>query len=205
MEKDISKLPAEVTAALNLGAALGENRAFSLIAGRCSAAQAAGLHRVRKDKLYKTCTAQWGEFCSQYLGMSKRHADEMIGLFEEFGPDYFEVAQLTRISAATYRSIACSVRDKAIHIEGKPPIALILENAGQVTAAVAELRRGAEVKSKPGPSRAQRMDTLERQCRDVTAAFAELVGETCSKDEKASLWSMRAKLLVQLDNLKIAA
>ena len=45
MEKDISKLPAEVTAALNLGAALGENRAFSLIAGRCSAAQAAGLHR----------------------------------------------------------------------------------------------------------------------------------------------------------------
>jgi hypothetical protein len=149
MENDVSKLPAEVASALELGATLGENRAFGVIAGRCSAAQAAGLQRIREEKLYKSCTAKWAEFCPKYLGMSKRHADEMIQLLEEFGPSYFEVSQLTRISADTYRAIASSVHDKAIHIDGQKPIALIPENAAQVTAAVAELRRKGDVPAKP--------------------------------------------------------
>ena len=39
-EDFLSELPAESAALLDLGVALGQNHAFGLIAGRCSAAQA---------------------------------------------------------------------------------------------------------------------------------------------------------------------
>ena len=205
MNGEVSNLPAEVASALELGATLGENRAFGRIAGRCSAAQAAALRRIREEKLYKSCTPTWGEFCPKYLGMSKRHADEMIQLFEQFGRSYFEMSQLTRISAGTYRTIAAAVYDRAIHIEGRAPIALIPENAAQVTAAVAELRRESKAQPKPAPTRKQKIDALARQCGAVADAFTELAGDGCSHEERASLWQIRAHLLVQLHDLKIAA
>jgi hypothetical protein len=40
METSNSELPAEVAELLELGSVLGQNQAFGLVAGRCSAAQA---------------------------------------------------------------------------------------------------------------------------------------------------------------------
>jgi len=52
-EDFLSELPAESAALLDLGVAPGQNHPFGLIAGRCSAAQAAGLRRLREEKLNK--------------------------------------------------------------------------------------------------------------------------------------------------------
>lgn len=64
MEEQVSSgLTAENAALLELGIALGQNHAFGLIAGRCSAAQAEGLRRLREEKQYQRCTDKWDDFC----------------------------------------------------------------------------------------------------------------------------------------------
>lgn len=70
-EELLGELAAEDAALLELGVALGQNHAFGLIAGRCSAAQAEGLRRLREEKLYKRCTEKWNDFCPRYLKMSR--------------------------------------------------------------------------------------------------------------------------------------
>jgi hypothetical protein len=84
---------------------------FGLIADRCSAAQAETLRRVREEKLYLKCSPKWEEFCRQYFGMSYSQADRIIRLLEKFGPNYFALSQLTRISADVYRAIEPAVKD----------------------------------------------------------------------------------------------
>jgi hypothetical protein len=135
---------------LQLGVALGQQHAFGLVAGRCSAAQAETLRRIREEKLYVKCAPAWKEFCPKYLGMSGSHADHIIRLLDEFGPKYFAVSQLTRISADVYRAIAPAVQDGVLEYKGET-IELAPENARAVTAAVTALRREAEVKKPPPP------------------------------------------------------
>src|SRR5690348_1913910 len=62
MKEPISEPPAESAGLIDLGVVLGQNQAFAIVAGRCSAAQAAGLQRLREQRLYKTCTPHWAEF-----------------------------------------------------------------------------------------------------------------------------------------------
>src|SRR5262249_13915878 len=111
-----------------LGAMMGRREAFGIIAGRCSAAEANCLRRIREEKLYKTKAGDWRTFCRVHLGLSRSLADKIIRLLDEFGPDYFEVAQLARISAESFRQIASCVKDKALHVNGEA-IVLIPENA----------------------------------------------------------------------------
>src|SRR4051812_29211684 len=135
---------------LDLGIALGQQHAFAIVAGRCSAAQAETLRRIREEKAYLKCSPLWREFCPKYLGMSSSQADRIIHLLDEFGPKYFSVAQVTRISAEVYRAIAPAVQDGVLEFKGET-IELAPENVRAVTAAVAGLRRGAPVKKKPPP------------------------------------------------------
>jgi len=135
---------------LQLGVALGQQHAFGLVAGRCSAAQAETLRRIREEKLYLNCAPVWKDFCPEYLGMSSSRADHIIRLLDEFGPKYFSVAQLTRISADVYRAIAPAVQDGVLEYKGET-IELAPENARAVKAAVAGLRREAGVKKPPSP------------------------------------------------------
>ena len=139
-DETIAEMTADDAAMLDLGVALGQNHAFALVAGRCSAAQAQGLKRLRDDKLYKRCTERWNDFCPQYLKISRVEADNIIHLWEEFGPVYFELSQLTRISAQTYRAIAPAVKNGALHFNGEQ-IPLRPDNSRKVAAAVAEMRR----------------------------------------------------------------
>lgn len=138
-EESSGGLPAESAALLELGVALGQNHAFGLIAGRCSAAQAEGLRRLREEKLYKRCTEKWDDFCPRYLKMSRSEADRTIKLWEEFGAAYFELSQLTRVSPETFRALAPAIEDGALHYHGEL-IELNPENSRRVAAVVAELR-----------------------------------------------------------------
>src|SRR5437016_2460935 len=89
----------------DLGEWLGRRQAFGMIAGRCSAAEAECLRRIREEKLYLARVPDWEEFCGRYLNMSRRNADRVIGYLEEFGPSYFQLSQVTRISPDVYRAI----------------------------------------------------------------------------------------------------
>jgi hypothetical protein len=151
----------------DLARLLGRREAFSIVAARCSAADAEILRKVRDEKLYLALASGWDEFCDAQLHMSRANANRVIGLFNEFGPQYFEVAQLTRISPETYRALSPSIRDGALHTEGEA-IALIPENAERVAAAVAELRKPSP---KPAPDP---LAALRGRCDEVVKRFAEL-------------------------------
>ena len=109
----------EVNEVLDLGVVLGQNQAFGLIAGRCSAAQAESIRRIRTEQLYKRVAEHWRDFCPQYLKMSGSQADNIIRLWEEFGAGYFEVAQLTRVSPETYRAIEPAVENGVLNLNGE--------------------------------------------------------------------------------------
>jgi hypothetical protein len=146
METSNSELSADVTDVLELGSVLGQNQAFGLIAGRCSAAQAASLKRLRDEKKYKRVAESWRDFCPRYLRMSGAQADKIIHLWEEFGEGFFKLAQLTRISPEAYRAIAPAVRENALHLNGEV-IELRPENAHEVARVVARVRRAGNSQS----------------------------------------------------------
>ena len=143
-----------------LGTLLGRRQAFSTIAARCSAADAGALRQIRDEKAYQTLEPTFVEFCSRRLGISATHANRLIKYLDEFGPEYFELAQLTGISPGEYRAIAPAVKDQAVHC-GDQVIALIPENAEQLAAAVAELRAAAPQRGEPAGE--HRFELLERK------------------------------------------
>jgi len=152
---------------LNLGRLLGRREAFSALAARCSAAEAAQLKTIRDSRAFLNHAKDWKEFCEKFLHISDDTANRLIGLLERFGPAYFQVAQLTRISAKTYRAIAPSIHDEAIHYNGEA-IPLSPENADRVAAAVADLRKAAEPPLLPAPSDpADPLPVLEKECCEV--------------------------------------
>lgn len=174
MRKSIAELPAADAALLELGLALGQNHAFAVVAGRCSAAQAAALGRLREEKLYKRCTEYWDEFCGIYLKISRAEADRMIRLWDEFGAGYFEVSGLTRISAETYRAIAPSIKDGVLYVNGEA-IELNAENSRKIAAAVAQLRRALPAKKVARPLEMhERLAKLDKRCTAILGEFREI-------------------------------
>ena len=125
-------------ASVHLGRLLGRREAFSLIAGRCSAAEAESLRRLRDEKLYVGFARSWEEFCEQELKASRRSINRLIGYLEEFGPQYFDVVQMTRISPQQYRAIAAHVNEAGVNLNGEV-VALLPDNRQKVADAVSEL------------------------------------------------------------------
>jgi hypothetical protein len=166
---------------LDLGLFLGRNQAFGMIAGRCSAAQAACLREIRDKKLYKQRCPDWDRFCREQLHMARNHVQQIISHLNEFGPGYFELSQLTRISPETYRAIQPALEDKTLHFEGEA-IALIPENAAKVSAAVAQLRKAAAPEPPKLPGEKQ-IDALEKRCSAIVEEIAQLVDRGESPDQ----------------------
>lgn len=197
-QKTISELPAGGAALLELGVALGQSHAFGMVAGRCSAAQAEGIRRLRDEKLFKQCCGKWEDFCPQYLNMSRAEADRMIRLLEEFGPAYFELAQLTRVSAETYRAILPAIRNGSLHYQGEA-IGITPENSRKVAAAVAELRRGIPPKTETfflareiqaalhDVDLATRIDKLDRCRAALVAEFEKIAADKGLADSRLLL------------------
>jgi hypothetical protein len=160
VEKELlSELAAEDAALLELGAILGQSHAFGLIAGRCTAAQIQSLRRLRQEQLFKRCCESWRDFCPKYLKMSRSEADRLIQLFEEFGPAYFELSQLARISPETYRAIAPAIKNGMLHFNGEA-IPLNADNSRALAAAIAEMRNALPKKSPEQLSLARRIDQI---------------------------------------------
>jgi hypothetical protein len=191
---DQPEVPVVFEEDLDLGMILGRNQAFGLIAGRCSAAQAACLRDVRDKKLYKRRCPDWDQFCRDYLHMARSQVHHIINLLNEFGPDYFELSQLTRVSPETYRAILPALQDKSLHVDGES-IALIPANAARVSAAVAQLRKAAAPPEPPKPSEKERLAALDKRCAEILAEFADLA-DGCQMPHQLSavLMSLQTRL-----------
>ena len=125
-------------AALDLGRVLGQRRAFVALGGRCSAAHAELLRRIRDEKLYRAIAPSWRAFCGAHLAISRRHADHLIGLLQRFGPIYFELSQLVGLSVKQYLAIEPAVRDQKLIIDGAA-VSVIPENAPKILEAISRL------------------------------------------------------------------
>ena len=191
----------ETTTDLTLGTLLGRRQAFTAIAARCSAADAASLRDIRKQKAYRTISKNFPEFC-RHLGVSPTHANRLIRYLDEFGPAYFDLAHLTGISPAEYRAIAPAVKDHAIH-HGSEVIALAPENAQKLAAAVAELRAAAPKPIRKAPSIDSRLRRLERQTVAVTAEIRALTSMAAQTADRVRLFSIFAATRAAFDRLEL--
>jgi hypothetical protein len=125
---------------IDLGRWMGRRDAFGAIAGRCSAADAECLRQIRDKKAYVDVASSWDEFCRLHLHVCRKTIDKQIRLLNEFGPAYFQLAQLTRITPNDYRAIAPHLTPEGLQVDGAV-IALLPENSQQVSEAVAKLKR----------------------------------------------------------------
>ncbi len=138
-----------------LGKWMGRKQAFSLVAGKTAAADVECLRHIREKKLYAAKSVDWTDFCKQYAGITRAYADRLIRQLEDFGPNYFNLSQIVRISADVYRQIAPAVGDEGITF-GDEKIAISPENSQRLVEAVNELRAAIpakEVETGAGPAR----------------------------------------------------
>lgn len=183
--------------ALEFGKMIGRRQTFSLVAGRCTAADAECLKKTRDQKLYTGYAKSWEECCTRHIGMSRANAERLIGLLEELGPAYFEVAQLTRVSPETFRQLAPSIHDGALHHQGEA-IALIPENAARVASLVGEHRKAASPRTAN-----TRLDALEQHCNRLLEEFEELSGAWRDSGDRMMLGSVLARTRSALERLSL--
>lgn len=199
MIEQTSQLESPPMTDLELGKILGQRKAFGLVAGRCSAAQVAAMKQIRDEKAYLSQALTWEEFCDKELRVSRVHANRMIKWLEEFGPAYFELAQLTTISPEEYRELAPVIVDHQIQVNGQV-IALVPEKAEELADVVADLRRQAALNRAPVTS-ADRLKSLERQFDKLTTELEQLCLQTPADDRAAvsAVLSTTIRKLTSLD------
>ncbi len=70
---------------IDMGAWVGRQQAFAVIAKKCSAAQALSLKEMKEARGYEKLGLSWDDFCQQHAGISRVHVDHIIRQYEEFG------------------------------------------------------------------------------------------------------------------------
>jgi hypothetical protein len=128
-----------MTESKNTAECLGRQQAFAIVVNQCSAAQAECLKELHDSRTYQTYGLTWEQFCDQHAGVSRAQADRIISQLEEFGQNFFRLAQLTRISPATYRQLNPHIEDEIIEIDGEK-IPLNPDNTPRLRAAVQRYR-----------------------------------------------------------------
>jgi hypothetical protein len=200
---DTEKELATSSDAFDLGEWLGRRQAFGMIAGRCSAAEAECLRRIRDDKLYLARAADWGEFCDRYLSMSKRSADRLIRYLDEFGPAYFQLSQLTRISPDVYRAIKPAITEEGIRINDEV-IALEPSNSERLAQAVALLRPAKEPATEPpAPTGPQRLAEVGKSFDALINQIVALRGAMQGPSDAGRIGEAVKKMRQRLDRLEL--
>jgi hypothetical protein len=141
-QPEVLNNPVEDETPFDLGQWLGRKQAFGLIAGKTAAAEVECLRRIRDGNLFRAKGVDWAEFCQKYAGVTSSYANRLIRQFEEFGPNYFDLSRILRISAESYRKISEAVSDEGIDFGGEK-IAITPENSDKIAEAVNALREQA--------------------------------------------------------------
>jgi hypothetical protein len=124
---------------IDAGAWIGRQQAFAVIGSKCAAAQALALKQIKESRSFEELDLSWEEFCPKYAGVSRAHADHLIGRYDEFGANYFKLSEIARISPEVYRQIEPQVEGETIEIGGRK-LAFTPENAPAIRQAVNQLR-----------------------------------------------------------------
>jgi hypothetical protein len=148
-QKKLSGNSEDLQSILSLGTWLGRHQAFGLIATRCTAADAECLKTIRDGGEYKQLDLTWEQFCDKQAGVSRVYAERQIHCLEEFGANYFRMAEVMPISRETYRLIAASVTDDGLESNSEriPPVR---ENRDRVAAVVAAVRAKVDTRENEG-------------------------------------------------------
>jgi hypothetical protein len=125
---------------LNLSRWLGRHEALDMVARGCSAVDAACLKQIREEKLYLEAAPNWDRFCKKELNASRKKIDNVIRHLDEFGPGYFDLSRLTRVSVEEYRQLAPAVGVDGVQLNGEV-VAIAPQNKEKLDAAVAEIRK----------------------------------------------------------------
>ena len=150
----------------NLERWLGRRDVFTLIAGRCSAAEAACLREIRERKLYVDSAPSWDEFCRLRLKSSRHKFDTVIRQLDEHGPQFFHANQAHRLTEPEYIALKEHFTEQGMTAGGQ----LILwgeDNMERIGDAIGKLR--AIVAPKPAKkavtfeSLLERLDSLNTQ------------------------------------------
>lgn len=192
---------------LELGTWIGRKQAFATLAGGCSAADAECLRQMRSQKKYRELGLSWAEFCKQRIGTTQPTADKIIRRLEEFGPQYFRLAQATGITPDEYRRIAGSVNEKGLAHAGEL-IPITAEDGPRLIAAVDELRRQAapEVgKNGAGKDESEDHDRAIEKAERLLRAAVDQIGRVeempLSAVQRRQLFTM---LSTQIRRLRMA-
>jgi hypothetical protein len=178
---------------LNLGTWLGRHQAFGLIANQCSAGDAECLKVIRENEEFKRLGLTWEEFCIRHAGVSRVYADRLIHYLEEFGTNYFRLAELMQISANTYRLVADSVGDAGMEVDGET-IPINRQNRRKILAAVRAKRTNAQ-------PRAARQPNVVSARKRLDGFFLESRAIAGTSLQRAELIVMLEQALEQLTRL----
>jgi hypothetical protein len=186
----------------DLGTWLGRKQAFGLMAGKCSAADAECLRTIRDHKLYRSLRISWKQFCQERIGISQPVVDKIIHQLEEFGPAFFQLAGVMRITADEYRVIAASVSHEGVLCNGER-IPITVENAPRLTRAVGSLRNSAAL---PAPQQAaddagRVMARAEKLLRIAVAELAKLQTSQLDTCDRTRLQSAAGSARDQLNQI----
>jgi hypothetical protein len=181
-----------------LGQWMGRKQAFSLVAGATAAADVECLRQIRERKLYVAKGVDWTEFCKQHAGITRSYADRLIRPLEDFGPNYFNLSQIVRISADVYRKISPAVSDEGITL-GDETIAICPENSEKLVEAVNELRAAIPAKEVETAIAAAR-----RRLEAGLGAMNQVLKTELSDEDRRELARIVSAGLVDLNLLSLA-
>jgi hypothetical protein len=97
--------------------------------------------------LRQTAIGALARFCTRYLGMSRAQVDRFLQGLVEFGPNYFHLTQIVRVSPRTYRILSPALLEDGIPLH-QTPIPLAPENAGRMLRAVRQWRHEADAQAR---------------------------------------------------------
>jgi hypothetical protein len=152
-----------------------------MVANRCLAADAECLRTIRQSGQYKKLGLTWEQFCPQQAGLSRAYADRLIQHLEEFGANYFRLAQLMEISPTTYRLIAGAVTDEGIEIDGET-VPIRPDTREKIAAAVDSARHRAKA-TPEAATEAPKVGDLRKLLQDFLDGAAAVGHTTAERAE----------------------
>ena len=170
----------------DLGTWLGRNQAFTLVAGRCSAALAECLIEIKESKRYRALENTWEDFCKNRLGLSRATADRVILQYRRLGSTYSKLSSFVRIKPSEYQTIAEAVTEDGLSYGGQI-IPFDTEHVPQLTQALAALQRQYAPELAPAATYSQMLARAEHLLQSALAVFEQLQALDLDEDGRLRL------------------
>lgn len=155
---------------------IGRHDALGIVNGLVSSAWAAILKQLRDSKAHQAFGIDRDRFCTTYLNMSRMQVDKTIATYEEFGPVYFNLNRVVKISREKFRMIAGHVTDEGEIDLGDEKVSITKQNADRIRDFIREMV-AAHASTQDKLTHTQGALTKTREERDNARKAAEAARE----------------------------